>query len=87
MSGKIRNCDLGTEYAGVLIAAEKVGAAQATDPQLMALFCEYDLQILVGTYSPRLVWEGAQKAGLITLQLNELCARKDLRTLDDLQFS
>lgn len=83
----IRACDQGTVYATALIAHDKAGSANATDIQLMAAFCEDVMQILVGAFSPRLVWEGAQKAGLTTLQLNALCAKKDLRALDDLQWS
>jgi hypothetical protein len=83
----IRKCDEGTEYAAVLTAAGKVTVANQTDAQSMAEFCEHTMQILVGAFSPRLVWEGAQKAGLTTKQLHDLCAKKDLRALDDLQWS
>jgi hypothetical protein len=41
---------------------------------------------MVGAYSPRLVWEGAQKAGLTALQLHNICADKGFAALDDLQF-
>ena len=70
-------------------AAMKVGAANATDAQLMALFCADTLQILVGAFSPQLVWEGAQKAGLTALQLASLCEGpgRDLRALDNLMWS
>lgn len=87
MTRKIRACDAGTEYASALIAEGKAGVANATDAQSMAGFCEDVMPALVGAFSPRLVWEGAQKAGLTALQLHDLCARKDLRALDDLQFS
>lgn len=83
---KIRSCDIGTEFAAALIAGRKAGHAHATDPQAMAMFCEDIMQIMIGAYSPRLVWEGAQKAGLTTLQLHALCARKDRTALDDLQY-
>lgn len=86
MSQKIRKCDEGTEFACELLAGRETGAAHATDAQLMAMFCEDTLQILVGAYSPRLVWEGAQKAGMDTRELLKLCNRKNLRRLDDLQF-
>jgi hypothetical protein len=84
---KIRKCDEGMRFAMALTAGRKAGAANATDRQVMAMFCEDTMQILVGAFSPRLVWEGAQKAGLTALKLHNLCAKKDLRALDDLQFS
>ena len=84
---KIRGCDKGTAFAKALTDGAKVGMANATDAQVMAHFCEFDLQILVGAFSPRLVWEGAQKSGMTTLKLSELCAKKDLRAIDDLQWS
>lgn len=91
MATKIRKCDEGTEFAAALIAGDKVGAANATDAQVMAMFCERVMQTLVGAFSPRLVWEGAQKAGLTALELHNLCARKNAKArnaaLDDLQFS
>jgi hypothetical protein len=83
----IRACDAGTAYATALVAGDKAGAVDSTDAQLMAAFCEDVMQILVGAFSPRLVWEGAQKAGLTALQLHDLCAKNDLRALDDLQWS
>jgi len=83
----IRACDQGTAYATALLAGDKAGAVDSTDAQLMAAFCEDVMQILVGTFSPRLVWEGAQKAGLTAMQLHDLCAKKDLSALDDLQWS
>jgi hypothetical protein len=83
----IRACDAGTDFAAALIGGDLAGAVDSTDAQLMAAFCEDVMQIVVGAFSPRLVWEGAQKAGLTTLQLNALCAKKDLAALDDLQWS
>ena len=84
---KIRKCDEGTAYAKALIAGAKVGRANATDAQAMAMYCEDIMQLMVGAFSPRLVWEGARKAGLTTLELAGLCARKELRAIDDLQWS
>jgi hypothetical protein len=84
---KIRKCDEGTAFAEALIAGWQVGPANATDAQAMAMFCETTMQILVGAFSPRLVWEGARKAGMTALELHNLCADKNLRALDDLQFS
>jgi hypothetical protein len=68
-------------------AANRVGVAQATDAQLMAAFCADNLQILVGAFSPQLVWEGAQKAGLTTRDLAKLCNDRNTRVIDDLQWS
>ena len=84
---KIRNCDKGTAFAEALISGDKLGAVQQSDAQAMAYFCEHIMPMLVGAFSPRLVWEGAQKAGMTTLQLNALCAEKDLQAIDDLQWS
>lgn len=75
------------DYEKALAAGRAVGAGVATDAQVMALFCENSLQGMVGAFSPRRVWEGAQKAGLTAVQLHELCHRKKYRALDDLQFS
>jgi hypothetical protein len=86
MVTEIRKCDEGTAYAQALVDGEKAGAANCTDAQLMAGFCESIMPILVGAFSPRLVWEGAQKRGMTTLELNKLCADKDLRAIDDLQW-
>lgn len=93
MTRKIRPVDKGTDFARALQAYDAAGAAHATDAQLMAAFCEDDLQILMGAFSPRLVWEGAQARGMTTLQLARLCApgtaaarRKANAELDDIQF-
>jgi hypothetical protein len=86
MATKIRECDKGTAYAQALIDGEKAGAANATDAQAMAMYCESVMQLVVGAFSPRLVWEGAQKKGMTGLELARLCANKDLRAIDDLQW-
>jgi hypothetical protein len=87
MAVKIRKCDAGTDYAEALTVLDEAGPTDATDAQSMAGFCEDVMQLMVGAFSPRLVWEGAQKAGLTTLELHEICHRKDLAKLDDLQWS
>lgn len=74
-------------FASAINAGRRVGDANATDPQLMAMFCNDTLMILVGAFSPQLVWEGAQKAGLTTAQLVKLCNDRDLPALDALQWS
>lgn len=60
-------------YEGSLHQARNVGAANADDAGVMAMFCESVLQPLVGAASPRLVWDGAQARGMTTLELNKLC--------------
>jgi len=73
MARTIRPADRGTAYAAALSGYDKAGAAHATDAQLMAAFCEHDLQILMGAFGPRLVWEGAQSRRMTTLELARLC--------------
>lgn len=60
-------------YLVALKRCAKVGPAHADDPALMASFCDGVLMQLVGAASPQLVWEGAQKKGLTTAELNKLC--------------
>lgn len=72
-------------YEDALAAAKEIGARRAPDPQLMALFCDANLQTLVGAVSPQLVWEGAQKRGLSTKQLAALCAT-DVMAVSDLMW-
>jgi hypothetical protein len=79
MPTKIRNCDAGTEFAKALLDGEEIGPANATEPQNMAGFCNDIMPRMAGlaAFSPRLAWEGAQKAGLTTSQLHEICHRRD----------
>jgi hypothetical protein len=72
-------------YQQAVAAGRKAGAAHATDPELMAMFCESSIQILVGAVSPELVWEGAQARGLTTRDLAAL-ALQGWRAVDDLQW-
>jgi hypothetical protein len=51
----------------------RIGASRADDAALMAGFCAESLQLLVGAASPQLVWEAAQRKGMTTLALAELC--------------
>jgi hypothetical protein len=73
-------------YAETLAATRKVGAAHATDAQLMALFCDAPLQTLVGAVSPQLVWEGAQHTGMTSAELAKLCA-DDLGAVAELMWA
>jgi hypothetical protein len=61
-------------YKEALAAAHKTGVSKCTDAQLMATFCESSIQIAVGAVSPELVWDGAQKTGLTTLELARLAS-------------
>jgi hypothetical protein len=74
-------------YRTALESGRKKGAAHASDAELMAALLETTLQIMVGALSPELVWEGAQKAGLTSMQVQTLVAKRDLKTLDDLMWS
>jgi hypothetical protein len=83
---KIRACDKGTAYAAALVSGARAGISRATDAEVMAAFCEHDLQILAGAVSPRLTWEGAQARGMTTLELMRIAAKSNLDALDELQF-
>jgi hypothetical protein len=72
-------------YQSALTAAKKVGAANATDAGVMALFCATSLQILVGAAGPKLVWEGAQKKRMSALDLAKL-ATNDPKAVHDLMW-
>lgn len=61
-------------YTDALAAANKAGSANATDPGVMAQFCDTTLQMLVGAASPELVWDGAQSKGMTALELHNLAA-------------
>lgn len=65
-----------SSYDDALAAANKAGAANATDEGAMAQFCATVLQQLVGAASPQLVWEGAQKKGMTTAELVALATDK-----------
>lgn len=59
-------------YQTALQAANRVGAAHATDTGTMAQYCATSLQLVVGAASPELVWNGAQKKKLTAVGLVEL---------------
>lgn len=73
-------------YQEALDAGKKIGASRASDESVMAMFCESSLQIIVGAVSPRLVWEGAQKAGMTGLDLARL-ASTDPDAVHELMWS
>lgn len=75
-----------TEFGCALVAGDAAGMAHATDPELMAHFCEYDLPYLVGAVAPRLVWEGARKAAMSTRDLARLAAENPM-AVHDLMWS
>lgn len=72
-------------YTQALAAATKTGVSQCTDAQLMATFCESSIQITCGAVSPELVWDGAQKTGMTTLELARL-ASTDPRAVAELMW-
>lgn len=72
-------------YEATLASARVAGAATASDPELMALFCDGSLQLLVGAVSPKLVWQGAQAKGLSSRDLARL-AGTDALAVSDLQW-
>lgn len=59
-------------YEEALKAVKVTGASNASDAQVMALFCEGLLQTLCGAVAPSLVWQGAQAKGLTTAELAAL---------------
>lgn len=61
-------------FEEALAEAKRAGISRCSDPALMASFCQADIQLLVGTASPKLVWAGAMSRGLTSLQLAQLCA-------------
>lgn len=63
-----------TEYAQAIKEASKIGVSKCTDAQLMAIFCDTSIQITCGAVSPQLVWEGAQKKDMTTLELARLAS-------------
>ncbi len=72
-------------YQQALKAAAAAGTMAATDAQFMAVFCESSIQVLCGALSPQLVWEGAQKTGLTTLELARL-ASTDPNAVEELMW-
>ena len=72
-------------YAEALRTAQKTGVSHCTDAELMAVFCDGSIQIVCGAVSPQLVWEGAQKSGMTTLELAQL-AKSDPRAVAELMW-
>jgi len=69
-------------YTDTLKAAKAIGASRANEAQLMALYCDGPLKMLCGAVSPALVWEGAQKSGMTTLQLGKLALDNSMAVSD-----
>ncbi|MFF9922597.1 hypothetical protein ACF1HG_34350 [Streptomyces globisporus] len=69
-------------YEEALQQSKSAGAAHATDPALMATFCEGALQTLCGAVSPKLVWTGAQARGMSTTDLAAMCASSPQEVAD-----
>jgi hypothetical protein len=67
-------------YEEALAAGIKTGAAHCAEPELMAMFVDSAAQTLIGPgVSPKLLWQGAQKKGLTTLELAELISEDALK--------
>lgn len=62
-------------YQDALKRGNKMGAGACDDEAAMALFCQHDIQLLVGSVSPQLVWEGARKSEMKLLDLARMCAK------------
>lgn len=72
-------------YEQALAAADRKAAMQCTEAEHMAAICDTALQTMVGAASPKLVWEAAQKRGMTTKELVELC-RTDPLAVHDLMW-
>jgi hypothetical protein len=59
-------------YEEALGRAKRDGASRCDDAAAMAGFLAADAEILLGAVSPRLLWAGAQHAGLTSLELAAL---------------
>jgi hypothetical protein len=75
--------DRGTRYAAAL--AKKGGTSR--DEQLMAGLCEYVIQVQAPAFNPRLVWEGAQAAGVTHAQLKDLVRRRLWRQVEEYMWA
>jgi hypothetical protein len=73
-----------TMMDAALARYNNVGASRADDAALMAAFCKYDMPLLAGAVSPRLVWGAAQSKGMTTSDLAKLS--RDPRAIDNLQW-
>ncbi|MDJ1645153.1 hypothetical protein [Streptomyces pakalii] len=73
-------------YEEALRQSKSAGAAHATDPALMASFCESTVQTLCGAVAPQLVWAGAQARGMSTTDLAVMCANRP-QEVADLQWA
>jgi hypothetical protein len=67
------------------LKASKGNIAHTDDVNLMAAFAKHDLPLIVGAVSPKLVWEGARRRGMTTLQLAELAVNNPM-AVSDLQW-
>lgn len=69
---KVRKCDQGTGFAAALQREADTGSGRCDDAAAMAGFLDGCAQVLLGAVSPRLLWEGAQHAGLTNLEMATL---------------
>jgi hypothetical protein len=84
--GMIREKIKMATYQDALREYRKTGVSRCSDAALMAEFCKSDLPFIAGAVSPKLVWEGAQRRGLTTLQLAGLAVNSPSE-LEELQWS
>jgi hypothetical protein len=70
--------DAGTRYSAAL--ASLTGTTE--DEQLMAYLCEYVIYRAAPAFNPRLVWEGAQAAGVTHRQLKKMAQDRQWREIE-----
>ena len=75
-----------TEYERALRRGKRHGAVRCDDSALMALVLDSTAQLLCGAVSSRLVWDGAQKVGMTSMQLAELMNYRPCE-IEELQWS
>jgi hypothetical protein len=72
-------------YREALKRGRKTGVSKAGTAESIAMFCESNVQILVGAVSPELVWTGAMAKRLTFLEFGRMCG-SDPGAVEDLQW-
>ena len=72
-------------YQEALKRGRKTGVSKAGTAEAIAMFCESNVQILVGAVAPELVWTGAMAKQLTFLEFGRLCGG-DPMAVDALQW-
>jgi hypothetical protein len=62
-------------YREALERGRKTGVSRAPAAEAIAMFCQANLQTLVGAVSPELTWTGAVARRMTFLEFGRLCAR------------